>query len=163
MNTTVLLIVLVLLGLSSGRAAAQDFGLRLAAGPAYGPELGGAGLAAAQITYNRLLVRADLQATLTGPSASWERSVRALTLGASAGITSDVTASLRWYVLATGSDGLDLREGDQVTTFGMLAGWEAPSVPLFAELRYEHWLQRGVRHYDLPSNTVRLLLGLVIL
>src|SRR5687767_5750111 len=135
MNTRILCMLFVLLGSATGSAAAQDFGLRLAAGPAYGHEFGGAGLTAAQITYNRLLVRADLQATLTGPSASWERSVRALTLGASAGITSDVTAPLHWYVLASVSDGLDLREADQVTTIGVLAGWEAPSVPLFAELR----------------------------
>ena len=163
MSTRTLCIVVTLLVAASGRAAAQDFGLRLAAGPAYGPEFGGAALAAAQLTYNRLLVRADLQLTATGQSASWERSARVLSLGAAAGITSDVAASSRWYVLAGVSDGLDLREADKVTALGAVAGWEAPSVPLFAELRYEHWLQRGVRHYDLPGNTVRILIGLVIL
>jgi hypothetical protein len=163
MSTRTLCILVMLLFAATGRAAAQDFGLKLAAGPAHGHEFGGAALAAAQVRYNRLLVRADLQLTATGESASWERSARVLSLGASAGIASDVTAASRWYALASVSDGLDLREADKVTALGALVGWEAPSVPLFTELRYEHWLQRGVRHYDLPGNTVRLLIGLVIL
>jgi hypothetical protein len=61
------------------------------------------------------------------------------------------------------SDGLDLREADKVTALGAAVGYEAASLPLFGELRYEHWLQRGVRHYDLPGNSIRLLIGLTIL
>jgi hypothetical protein len=161
MSIRALCIAALLLGVAR-EAAARDFAARLAAGPAWGHEFGGAGLVAAQLTHGRLRVRGDLQATLTGASASWERSVRALTFGVAAGFTSDVRSLGRWYVLANVSDGLDLREGDRVSAFGALAGWEMQSVPLFAEVRYEHWLPRGVQHYDLPINTTRILFGLII-
>jgi hypothetical protein len=147
----------------SGTAAAQDLGLRLAAGPVWDREPGLGALAAAHVARGKLLVRADLQLTMTGASADWERSARVLTLGASAGVGSAPGAADCWYVLAAASEGLDLREADKLRALGAVAGYEAASFPLFAELRYEHWLQRGVRHYDLPGNSIRLLVGLTIL
>jgi hypothetical protein len=47
-----------------------------------------------------------------------------------------------------------------VTTLGVAAGldrllWRS----LFVEARYERWIQSGIQYYDLPRNTVSLVLG----
>lgn len=161
MNTRALCWCVALCLAGTGGAAAQDFGLRLAAGPVYDREPGLGVLAAAQLTRGGLLARVDMQLTMTGPSADWERSARVLMLGASAGVIGGDAA--RWYILGSASDGLDLREADKISALGVALGYELAAVPLFAEVRYEHWLQRGVEHYDLPGNSIRLLVGLTIL
>ena len=63
-------------------------------------------------------------------------------------------------MLGTAGRGTDLRESDVVTTLGVAAGldrllWRV----LFVEARYERWIQSGIQYYDLPRNTVSLVLG----
>ena len=66
------------------------------------------------------------------------------------------------YGLATLAWGVDVREADDLTAVGAVLGADLARPSLFAELRYEGWIQNGPRYYDLPSGALGLLLGLRI-
>ena len=140
---------------------AQQFGARLGAGPAVAGQFGVAGLVAVQMATGAALFRADGRIVSTSEGAGAQSGSKVLSVGVAAGWTGRRSApALRPYMLGTAGRGTDLRESDVVTTLGVAAGldrllWRV----LFVEARYERWIQSGIQYYDLPRNTVSLVLG----
>ena len=144
--------------------SAQSVGARIGIGPAVGGDFGAVGLLGLDLTRGSLVLRLDGQAIAIGRSGDWEGSARVVALGAAAGVTHrHAPAGTRGYALATGSFGIDPREGDDVATIGAVLGIQPVTRPgLFVELRAEHWMQRGIVYYELPANVISLVLGLAI-
>jgi hypothetical protein len=83
------------------------------------------------------------------------------TLALAGGIATSPANGARGYLLGTGGEGLDPREADRITSLGVvLGGTLRRDGRWFGELRYERWLQHGVRHHDLPANVFAALVGL---
>jgi len=144
---------------------AQSLALRLGLGPELAVRhLGGTGVVAGELALSSFLLRAEARGVLTGGSANYGGSARMLLFGGGVGfVKHSASGGSRTYGLATLATGLDPRESDHVTGIGAVLGSDLTSRPgAFAELRYERWIQRGVRYYDLDSNTVSLVVGVRI-
>jgi hypothetical protein len=109
------------------------------------------------------VARLEARGTATGRSADWEESARVIGAGVAAGIVKRAPDGPGAYLLGSVGGGLDPRESDRVVTLGGSAGTHfGAGRHLFAELRFERWLQRGVRHHDLPPYVITALLGLAV-
>lgn len=157
------LLALVMIACASAPVQAQQLTARLGAGPAHAGAAGAAALLGAELSHGSALLRADARAVGTGRSADWDGSARTILLGGGAGVAAQRCGAARTYALAIIAAGLDAREGDNATAVGAAVGVQgAARVALFSELRYERWLQRGVRHFDLPQHAVTLMLGVAL-
>ena len=84
-----------------------------------------------------------------------------ITLALAGGIASSSASGARRYLLGTAGEGIDAREADRITSLGVVLGGKLRrDGRWFVELRYERWLQHGVRHHDLPANLFAAVVGL---
>ena len=150
------------LGVSSASpAAAQSFTARVGIGPAVAEDAGGAALLAFELHRSTLVFRAEGSGVLTGRSGDWEGSARVIGVAGGIGLAARPSASaVRPYALARVGAGLDPREADEVISVGASAGVASRNGRLFAELRYDNWSQRGVRHHELPRHVVAVVGGI---
>lgn len=152
--------LLLLVLASPGHARAQDAALRIAAGPAFAGRAGAMAAAGLELGGGGALGRVELRGTATGRSADWENSARVITLALAGGIATSPASGARRYLLGTAGEGIDPREADRITSLGVVLGGELRrDGRWFGELRYERWLQHGVRHHDLPSNMFAAVVG----
>lgn len=161
-NASAAFILATMLGLlSAGRAGAQSLTVRAGIGPAVAEDAGGAALLAFELQRRTLVFRAEGSGVLTGRSADWEGSARVIGVAGGIGFAAPPTPrALRPYAFARVGAGLDPREADEVISVGASAGIASRSGRLFAELRYDNWSQRGVRHHELPRHVIAVVGGI---
>jgi hypothetical protein len=83
-----------------------------------------------------------------------------ITLALASGIATSPASGARRYLLGTAGEGIDPREADRITSLGVVLGGKLRrNGRWFGELRYERWLQHGVRHHDLPANLFAAVVG----
>lgn len=154
-RTPIAIAILLLAGPPAAPAVAQTISLRLGVGAAATDGVGAAGLVGIEGRIGPVLV-ARLEARGTGPE-----NIGMVSGGIALGVAARRENRFRPYALATVASALDLREADEATLAGVVAGADfGGKVGFFTELRYDHLWQKGSTYYDLPENHVTLLVGL---